>query len=268
MPSLKRQSFPIIVKIIFGLVLLGVTQLGHAQKKSRPIVAAASSLSFVLPKISSEFSRKSGKQVRLSFSSSGNIYRQIIQGAPYQLFLSADEKFIDLLVARSLAVDRGTVYAEGSIVLYTGRSSSVKADVNMRDLKKAVHDGRLQRFSIANSVHAPYGRAARDALKNAGLWKIIEGKSVIGENVAQAARFTTIGAVQAGIISYSLLIAIPSAKRGSFALIPKGWYSPIKQKMVLLNGAGKIAQAFYDFMLKEEAQLLLTKYGFSSVDKL
>ena len=198
----------------------------YAQKTSRPIVAAASSLSFVLPKISSAFSRIFNQQVSLSFGSSGTISRQIIQGAPYQLFLSADEKYIDALVERSLTVNPGSVYAEGSLVLYTGPTSSVEADPGLVDLKKSIQDKRLQRFAIANPVHAPYGRAAREALIYAGLWQDLKGKSVVGENVAQAARFTITGTVQAGLISYSMVLAIPVSKRGSFVLIPKRLVSP------------------------------------------
>jgi len=243
------------------------TSDSYAQKTSRPIVAAASSLSFVLPKISVAFSRIFNQQVSLSFGSSGNISRQIIQGAPYQLFFSADEKYIEVLIERSLTVNQGSVYAEGSLVLYTGPKSSIVADTGLVDLKKSIQDKRLQRFAIANPVHAPYGRAAREALIYVGLWQVLKGKSVVGENVAQAARFTTTGTVQAGLISYSLALAIPVSKRGSFALIPKNWYSPIKQKMVLIKGASVISKAFYNFMFEKEAQSILTKFGFSLTDK-
>ncbi|MFC1665808.1 molybdate ABC transporter substrate-binding protein [Pseudomonadota bacterium] len=260
-----HQHLVIVGIILFGLVLFGNTYLSYAQQSDRPVVAAASSLSYVLPRIHKAFSAKTGHQLRLSFGSSGNINRQIVQGAPYQIFLSADEKFVDMIVERSLTMGKGVVYALGSIVLYTGRLSPVKADANMLDLKASIDDGRLQRFSIANPVHAPYGRAAREALERIGLWKILEGKSVIGESVAQAARFTTTGSVQAGIISYSLLTAIPSSRRGTYAVIPKDWYRPIKQKMVLLSSAGEIAKAFYTFMLGEDAQRLLAIHGFTSM---
>ena len=135
-----------------------------------PSIAAASDLKFALDEIAARFRRDTGKTVRLTYGSSGNFYRQIQQGAPFELFLSADEEYVGRLAQEGLTVDGGARYATGRIVLFVPKGSTVKADPAIADLRAALTDGRLRRFAIANPEHAPYGRAARQALEQAGLW--------------------------------------------------------------------------------------------------
>jgi molybdate transport system substrate-binding protein len=227
-----------------------------------PNIAAASDLKFALEEIAPLFAKKTGREVKLTFGSSGNFARQIAQGAPFQIFLSADEDFVYKLADAGVAEDRGTLYAVGRIVLFALRGSPVKAEPNLEDLRKATADGRLKRFAIANPEHAPYGRAAEQALRAKGLWEAIRPKLVLGENVSQAAQFATSGSAQAGIIAYSLALAPNMGDRGTYVLLPDAWHAPLRQRMALIKGAGDTARAFYAFLQDPPARVVFRRYGF------
>lgn len=226
-------------------------------------IAAAANLQYVLDEVRALFSRETGKRIRITYGSSGNFLRQIIQGAPFEMFLSADENYVHTLVQKGLTEDGGTVYALGKIVLFTPRGAPVVPDPEMRGLAGAVAERRLKRFAIANPEHAPYGRAAREALLAAGLWDAIKGRLVLGENATQAAQFAASGSAQAGIIPYSLAITPAIARRGSYAVLPAGWHQPIRQRMVLLRSASDTARSLYAFLQQPPAQRILERYGFS-----
>ena len=227
-----------------------------------PAIAAAADLKFALSEIAERFAADTGKQVKLSFGSSGNFARQIEQGAPFQLFLSADESYVVRLADQGLTLDEGTLYAIGRIVIFAPTGSPVQADAELKDLRAGLADGRLKRLAIANPDHAPYGRAAREALEQAGLWQQAVPLLVLGENASQAAQFATSGSAQAGIIPYSLALAPAVATRGSYALLPEDWHRPLRQRMVLLQGAGDTAQRFREFLQQPEARKILARYGF------
>ena len=120
----------------------------------------------------------------------------------------------------------------------------------------------MKHFAIANPEHAPYGRAARQALQHAGLWEKIEGRLVLGENVAQATQFAASGSAEGGIIPLSLAKSPAVAVLGSFAPLPEEWHAPLRQRMVLLKGAGDTARDFYAFMQNPTARAVLVRYGF------
>ena len=225
-------------------------------------VAAASDLKFALEQVAVDFERESGQKVRLVFGSSGNFYSQILQGAPFHLFMSADEAFVLQLAAAGRTADRGRLYALGRIGLIVPHGSQLAADGELRDLAAALRDGRLRRFAIANPEHAPYGARAREALQHAGLWDTIQPKLVLGENIAQTAQFATSGAAQGGVIALSLAKAPAIAALGTFALIPASWHQPLRQRMVLLPGAPPVARAFYDYLGNASAQQTMARFGF------
>jgi molybdate transport system substrate-binding protein len=166
--------------------------------QNAPVIAAASDLQFVLQEVAAQFRTDTGREVRLNFGSSGNFVRQLQQGAPFEMFLSADEGFVFQLADAGKTLDRGTLYAEGRIVLFAPKGSTLKVDPKLDNLRAALADGHIQRFAIANPEHAPYGRAAEQALKGQGLWDAIKPKLVLGENVSQAAQFATSGSAQKG----------------------------------------------------------------------
>jgi len=232
-----------------------------------PVVAAAADLKFALEEISATFTRDTKREVKLTFGSSGNFYRQIEQGAPFQLFLSADEDFVFKLAAAGKTPDRGTLYAIGRIGIVVPNGSPLVADGELVDLAAALADGRLKRFAIANPEHAPYGKRAVEALNHAGLWGKIQGKLVLGENVAQTTQFALSGSTQGGIIAYSLALA-PTLVAGSrFALIPASWHQPLRQRMVLMKNADETAQLFYRYLQQPAARAIMKKYGFMLPDE-
>lgn len=228
-----------------------------------PVIAGAADLKFALEEIAAKFKGDGKGAVKLVFGSSGNFYRQIEQGAPFQMFLSADEGFVFKLADAGKTMDRGELYAIGRIGIIVPHGSPLRADGEFKDLAAALADGRLKKFAIANPEHAPYGRRAEEALKHVGLWERIKDRLVLGENVSQTAQFATSGSAQGGIIAYSLAKAPAVARLGDFALIPDAWHEPLKQRMVLLKDADKTTLTFYLYMQQPAARAIMKKYGFA-----
>jgi molybdate transport system substrate-binding protein len=245
--------------LLAALVLLS----GSVSAWAQPVVVAASDLKFALEDVAAQFRRDGGAPVRLVFGSSGNFYRQIQQGAPFHLFLSADENFVFQLADAGKTLDRGHRYAVGRIGLLVPKGSPLKADGELRDLALALKDGRLQKLAIANPEHAPYGTRAMEALQHAGLWPQIQPRLVLGENISQATQFATSGSTQGGIVAYSLALSPAVAAQGSFALIPESWHQPLRQRMVLVRGASAATRAFYNHLQTPAAQTVMSRYGFA-----
>ncbi len=233
------------------------------QAQTLPTVAAASDLKFALDAVAARFKQDTGQSLRLVFGSSGNFKTQILQGAPFHLFMSADEQFVFALADAGKTEDRGRAYAVGRIGILVPPGSPLKADGELQDLAAALKDGRLRKFAIANPQHAPYGTRAQEALQHAGLWSAIQPRLVFGENVSQAAQFAVSGSTQGGIVAQSLALAPAVAKTGRFALIPEDWHQPLRQRMVLVKGAPLQARAFYDYLSTPAAQAILVRYGFA-----
>jgi len=252
----RIRRFAAVAAAALAWVAIGV----HAADV--PNVAAASDLQFALPDIAAAFMRATGREVRLSFGSSGNFRRQIAEGAPFELFLSADAGYVDALAREGRTEGNGVVYAIGRLALFVPNGSPIEPDATLRDLARALQDGRLVKLAIANPEHAPYGRAAREALMHAGLWEGLAQKLALGENVSQAAQFAASGAAQAGLVPASLARAPALAARGRFVVLPASLHEPLVQKMILLRGAGPTAHAFYDFLRQPAAREILARYGF------
>lgn len=231
-----------------------------------PAIAAASDLSFALTDIANRFTRDHGGRVNLVFGSSGVLTRQIRDGAPFELFLSADEAFVDQLVTAGLTRDRGMPYALGRIVLFAPAGSPLTPAEGLDGLGRLFNGGQAGRLAIANPEHAPYGRAAEAALRTHGIWDAVSPHLVLGENVSQAAQFATTGNTIGGIIAYSLALAPPLKDRGTYALIPAEDHPPLRQRMVLLNRAGAVADRFYRYLQEPEARAILQRYGFALPD--
>lgn len=243
---------------------LGLLVLPGAAAAAPPVVvAAAADLKFALSEIAADYEKDSGQTVKLAFGSSGNFARQIPQGAPFDLFLSADEDYVLKLAAQGFLRDEGALYAIGRIALLVPHGSKLRVDGELKDLVAAVADGRVQRFAIANPEHAPYGRAARAALQRAGIWEALQGRLVLGENVAQAAQFATSGSTQGGIVAWSLARSPEVAKLGESALLPADWHPPLRQRMALTRKAGADARRFYDYLQQPAARAVFERHGFT-----
>ncbi len=235
---------------------------GAASAAGIPNIAAASDLKFALSEIAEAYTQTSGKRVNISYGSSGIFRRQITEGAPFELYLSADEAYVDALRKDGRTEDGGLLYAIGRLVLYVPQGSPVKADTELRDVIAAAKDGRLKHLAIANPEHAPYGRAAREVLQHVGAWDQLQSKLVLGENVAQAARFASSGSAEAALLPYSLAISPELATHGTYVAMPESAYAPLKQRMVLIKGAGETARQFYRYLQQKEARAIFAKHAF------
>ena len=245
-----------------GLALLAFAMApAEAQSSVPPVIAAASDLRFALADVAEAFRADTGQAVELSFGSSGNFARQIRQGAPFEMYFSADESYVLGLARDGFTRDRGTLYAIGRIVIIAAAGSALRADGSLEDLRAALADGRVTKFAIANPEHAPYGKRAQEALRRQGLWDSIRPKLVFGENVSQAAQFATSSNAQGGLIAYSLALSPKVSALGSFALVPDDWHSPLRQRMVLLKGAGFVAERFYAYAQQRAARAIFRRYG-------
>jgi molybdate transport system substrate-binding protein len=234
-----------------------------ARGEAAPAFAAASDLKFAMDELVAAFQAETHQAIRASYGSSGNLARQIEQGAPFELFFSADEAFVRRLAAGGLTRGDGDVYGIGRIVLYAAHGSPLEPDVRMANLRKLLDAGRVTRFAIANPEHAPYGRAARQALAALGVWQQLEPRLILGENVSQAAQFAALKDVTGGIFAYSLALSPEVLARGRFVLLPARLHEPLRQRMVLLRRAGATSERFYAYMQTSAARAILRKYGFA-----
>jgi molybdate transport system substrate-binding protein len=247
------------VKIRLAVFLLLASLLCSAQEIT---VAAAADLNFALKEVAQKFEAQTGKKVNLIFGSSGNFFTGIQNGAPYDLFFSADIAYPQKLEAAGLT-EPGTLYqyAVGRIVLWAPNSS--KLDLN-RGLA-VLTDPAINKIAIANPAHAPYGRAAVAALRSANLYDRLSPKFVLGENISQTAEFVQSGNADVGIIALSLALAPTMSQAGRYALVPAELYPPIEQAAVILKSAKERATArqFLDFVKSPPGAEVLARYGFN-----
>ena len=247
---------------LVAVAALGLTGTPALAQDDAPVVAAASDLQFAVEEIAAAFTAETGMRVRLSLGSTGNFARQIREGAPFEIFMAADEKFIADLHAEGLTKDEGDLYAIGRIVVMVPHGSTLTPDAELNNLAEMLDAGRIGRFAIANPDHAPYGMRAREALITKGIWDDLQPFMVLGENVSQAAQFALSGNAEGGIIAYSLALAPQVAPQGTYELIPEDWHEPLRQRMALLNNAGPVAEAFYAYMMQPSAREIMDRYGF------
>ena len=257
-----RMWRTLFVSLLIYVAVSPAPTLAQALQPGAPHIAAAADLQFALPEIVAAFTRSGGVPLRLSFGSSGNFARQIMQGAPFELLLAADDRYAAQVIAAQRAEGVGVHYATGRLALFLPNGSPIRADRNLADLAAAARDGRLKRLAIANPEHAPYGRAAREVLEQRGLWSAVHDKLALGDNAAQAAQFAASGAAQAGLIPLSLARAPELAARGGYVTLPEIWHTPLRQTLVLVKGVGPTARAFAEFLRGPQAREILTRNGF------
>lgn len=253
---LRRACLALFVLRLFGLPD-GVTQ-------RPPTIAAAANLNFALTEIANQFERERGTRVEVVFGASGTLTRQIRDGAPFEMFLAADEEFPNQLNAAGLTRDGGAVYAIGRLVLFAPNGSRLKVDERLDGLSRLLNAGGVTRFAIANPEVAPYGRAAEATLRKHGLWDPIRSRLVLGDSIAQAAQFATTGNAVGGLIAYSLVKEPALADKGTYALIPQTDHPPLRQRMVLLKQATPVVAQFYHYMQGPAARAILVKSGYEA----
>jgi molybdate transport system substrate-binding protein len=225
-------------------------------------VAAAADLKFAMQDVTTQFEKQTGTKVDVTYGSSGNFFSQLQNGAPFDLFFSADIEYPKKLEAAGFA-ESGTLYeyAVGRIAIWMGADTQVDL---ARLGWKALLDPTVQKIAIANPEHAPYGRAAVAALQKAGIYEQMKGKLVYGENISQAAQFVQSGNAQAGIVAMSLAVS-PGMIDGKRWEIPADMHPPIEQAAIVLkNAANKSgARALLEFVKGEAGRATLSKYGFT-----
>lgn len=218
---------------------------------ARPIrVAAASDLTVAFEAMRESFEKQSGQKLEFVFGSSGQLSKQLVEGAPFDLFAAANEKFTDAPIASGVCLaDTRAQYAEGHLVIFSPKEP-VKA---LADLK----DPRFVKIAIANPELAPYGKAAKDALVTAGLWEALEPKIVYGQNIQQTFQLARSGNVEAALVSRSL------AKEA--VEVDASLYAPLKQALVVCTGGKNVdgARAFRAFVLGDEGRKVLSEAGFA-----
>jgi molybdate transport system substrate-binding protein len=247
-----------LISLIIILLLQGLASYG--QKKVVVQVAAASDLKFALDSIIGNF-EKSHRSISVipSYGSSGKLAEQIMNGAPFQIFFSADISYPEKVRAKGLASSSAFTYGYGKIVLWS-RDSSVKSGIEY------LRNKALKNIAIANPLHAPYGKRAEEALKYYKLYDLSKQKIVMGENVSQAAQFVYGGAAEVGIIALSLAVS-PSMKavKGYYYVIPQESYTPLQQAYILLGSeTTKEVNLFHQFMQSQQAKSILLHFGFSN----
>ena len=216
-----------------------------------------------MTEIREQYRHEQGRSdISLVFGSSGNFARQILQGAPFELFLSANKKYVDLLINNGTMPSDYRQFALGRIGYFIPHGSLLSADNSLEEINKSLVNGKYRRLAIANPEYAPYGVAARQALQTAGLWAIENDKILLGENIAQAVQFTLSGSVDIGIIPLSYAVLPGTRDKGKFFLIPENWHEPIIEYLVLLQGAGSEGKAFYQYLLSGKAAPILKKFGY------
>lgn len=256
--SVKQQC---LVATVITIALFPALYVPTAFAQEQIVVAAASDLQFVMPQLAQQFEKKAGVKVQVTFGSSGNFFAQIKNGAPYDMFFSADMNYPRQLQAAGL-IEPGTLYqyASGKIVLWARKDSAIDVSHGLNILLKA----DIHKIAIANPDHAPYGRAAVAALQKEELYPKIADKLVLGENISQAAQFVETGSAQVGIIPLSLALA-PALAQGVYAEIPQTDYPPIEQGCAVLQSSKhqSAARQFLEFVKSPEARNLLSRAGFT-----
>lgn len=242
--------------------LLGLFVVAHLICAGQEItVAAASDLQFAFPDVTARFEKETGAHVQVIFGSSGNLFTQIQNGAPFDLFFSADIEYPRKLEAAGLAQPATLYeYAEGKLVLWATKGT--RLNVN-RGLQMLV-DPAVKKIAIANPQHAPYGRAAVEALRHEGIYDKVADKLVLGENISQTASFVASGSADVGIIALSLALAPSLKENGVYQEIPAHEYPAIHQGAVVLSSSKekRVAQQFLAFLKTPAVVKLFKDYGF------
>jgi molybdate transport system substrate-binding protein len=244
-------------------LLLFVTVTGTFATAQEITVAAAADMSAALPELVAAYTKKTGQTVKLAFGASGNLTNQIRNGAPFDVFFSADEQYPQQLIAEGLA-SKDTLYryAIGRLVLWVPNDSPL--DLSKLGIQ-ALLDPSVKKISIANPATAPYGRAAEATLRHFAIYDKVSSRLVLGENISQAAQFVDSGNAQAGMIALSHALAPAMKDKGRYWSVPLDAYPTLNQAAVMISKSKQqdAARKFLEFMRSPEANSLLTRFGFS-----
>ena len=248
------------------LICLLPLLLSLQEARPEPVnVAVASNLTHAVTEISEAFYRGQGEKVNLTFGSSGNFARQIVQGAPFKVFISAAEKYVDFVRANGGRVIASKTLVYGGLSLYVPETSWLEQPATLDDVLKKLQYGEYRRISMANPEHAPYGQAARDALIGAGVWVVNHKKLLLGENAAQAMQFCLSGSVDLCIVPSSFPRLDQFAGKGTGFQLPEQWHTSIAQYAVLLDRDNESGVLYYDYLSSGSSADIFKKYGYTVI---
>lgn len=244
------------IRALLLLVLVIVSNLSMAADIR---VAAASNFSQAMTVLARSFEESTGHQVKLVFGSTGKHYAQVRNGAPFDVFFSADIERPRLLEEEGIAIAGSRfTYAIGKLVLWSPMADYVDSKGNV------LEKGEFNYLAIANPVLAPYGRAAKEVLQSRGLWSEMKGKAVRGENIGQAFQFVNSGNAELGFVALSQVTKINQPIEGSFWKVPQGLYTPIEQQAVLLK-ENEVGRRFLSYIKSTAAMKIINDYGYETL---
>ena len=240
-------------------LLLFLSQGVFAQQAT---IAVAANMKDAFTEINTAFKAAGNPDIRIVYGSSGNFTAQIMNGAPFNLLISADEHFPMELYKKGKAIDQGVVYATGKLAIISKKSAGISLTDSKSELIKVI--SKANKIAIAKPELAPYGKAAIEYLKAEGLWDIAKDKLIYGDNIGITTMYVVTGAADLGFTALSLAKSAEVAKETQFILPNSKLYAPIQQRMVLIKGAPREAVALYQFMQSPTAKAILQKYGYTT----
>ena len=251
------------MKFIFAVTVFLIFLIFESVSEAKPqiTVAAAANVQFAMNDLKTEFTKETGIDVSVIIGSSGQLTAQIKNGAPYDVFISADMKYPETLFQDKAAVDSPKVYAEGSLVVWTMKSK-IRFDKNL----KILLSGNINKIALANPITAPYGVAAVEALKYFGIYDKVKDKLIYGESIAPTNQFIYSGAADAGFTAKSVVLSPQMKGKGRWMEIEPDSYKPIEQGCVILNygydNHKDESIKFYNFLFSQKAKNILSEYGY------
>ncbi len=246
---------------MWRLLLLVMLSGCGTRETQKLTLASAANMRFVMSELVQVFSASTGIDCALVTGSSGKLMAQIKAGAPYDVFMSADMKYPTELFDLGLTTTQPSVYAYGKLVLWS-MTDGFEPDIN------ALTQGHIRHIAIANAEIAPYGRAAVTVLKNSNIYGLVEEKLIYGESISQTNQFIVSGAAEIGFTAMSVVLSEKMKGKGKWIPINERLYDKIEQGVVLINNESAFseeARQFYDFLLSDQGQKVLNRYGYSTM---
>ena len=247
------KNYFLYIAIVF-LILASCKE----QASEKVQIAAAANMQFPIKELMAAFEEETGIACNVSISSSGNLTNQIKNGAPYDIFLSADMSYPDDLYKNGFAPEPAKAYAFGKLVLWTSTDEIPTIELLTED--------RIKHIAIGNPRLAPYGVAAQEVLQHYGLFETLREKYVFGESITQVNQFIDSGAAEVGFTALAVVKSPNNSGNGNWTELPEALYSPIGQGAVLIKQKGEISeksQLFYNFLFSQKAKDILRNYGYS-----
>lgn len=261
---MSRLKYLVAALFLAALVTIFVF-LTPSPSEQKVTIAAAADLKFAMDKIITSFRKEHpDDQIDLIYGSSGKFHTQIQQGAPYDIFFSADVGFARELKKAGQAITEPKLYAVGRIVLWSATRDATKLTL------ASLTDPSIKKIAIANPKHAPYGKRAEEALRSVGIWDRVQDKLIFGENIAQTAQYAQSGSADVGIIALSLAVSQELASKGGYWLVPDNLHAPLEQAYVVTrHGEGNsLATEFASYMDTPRVRRIMTSYGFVLPDEV